>query len=148
MNPKANCADIEKYGLEINKVYNEDCLIGMKKIKDKSIDMILCDLPYGTTDCKWDSIIPLDELWEQYKNMVVKRNIAHNTSTPPDILMKFAGEKDELLKFVVASNIKTPLETLEKLSQDENKWIRKAANDNPNIRAFAPNQGKSNNPSI
>ncbi len=53
-----------KYGLEINKVYNEDCLIGMKKIKDKSIDMILCDLPYGTTQNKWDCIIPLNDYIE------------------------------------------------------------------------------------
>lgn len=56
--------DVKKYGLEINKVYNEDCLIGMQKIKDKSIDMILCDLPYGTTQNKWDSIIPLDDFYE------------------------------------------------------------------------------------
>lgn len=50
-----------------------DCLEGMKLIKDKSIDMILCDLPYGTTDCKWDSIIPFDKLWEQY-NRIIKDN--------------------------------------------------------------------------
>ena len=56
--------DINKYGLEINKVYNEDCLIGMERIKDKSIDMILCDLPYGTTQNKWDSIIPLNDYIE------------------------------------------------------------------------------------
>jgi len=56
--------EIEKYGLEINKVYNEDCLIGMQRIKDKSIDMILCDLPYGTTQNKWDSVIPLNDYIE------------------------------------------------------------------------------------
>ena len=56
--------------LEINKIYNEDCLIGMKKIDDKSIDMILCDLPYGTTACKWDTIIPFDKLWEQYERII------------------------------------------------------------------------------
>lgn len=62
-----------KYGLEINKVYIEDCLIGMKKIKDKSIDMILCDLPYGTTQNKWDSVIPLDKLWKEYER-IIKEN--------------------------------------------------------------------------
>ncbi len=62
--------DIRKYGLQINKVYIEDCLIGMKKIKDKSIDMILCDLPYGTTQNKWDSLIPLDKLWEEYERII------------------------------------------------------------------------------
>ena len=42
------------------------CLELMKDIPDKSIDLILCDLPYGTTACKWDTIIPFDKLWEQY----------------------------------------------------------------------------------
>jgi len=50
-----------------------DCLEGMKYIDDKSIDMILCDLPYGTTSCKWDIIIPFDKLWEQY-NRIIKDN--------------------------------------------------------------------------
>ena len=47
-----------------------DCLELMKDISDKSIDMILCDLPYGTTRNKWDSIIPLDKLWEQYERII------------------------------------------------------------------------------
>ena len=57
----------------MNKIYNEDCLEGMKKIDDKSIDMILCDLPYGTTACKWDTIIPFKPLWEQYER-IIKNN--------------------------------------------------------------------------
>ena len=56
--------------LDINKIYNEDCLEGMKLIDDKSIDCIICDLPYGTTKCKWDIIIPFDKLWEQYKRII------------------------------------------------------------------------------
>lgn len=59
--------------IELNKIYNEDCLTGMKNIPDKSIDMILCDLPYGSTKCKWDIIIPFDKLWEAY-NRIVKTN--------------------------------------------------------------------------
>lgn len=51
-------------------LYYGDCLKEMKKIKDKSIDMILCDLPYGTTNCKWDIVIPFEELWEQYKRIL------------------------------------------------------------------------------
>src|SRR6056297_1292021 len=47
-----------------------DCLELMKDIEDKSIDMILCDLPYGTTACKWDTIIPFDKLWEQYERII------------------------------------------------------------------------------
>jgi len=47
-----------------------DCLEGMKYIDDKSIDMILCDLPYGTTKCKWDIVIPFEPLWEQYERII------------------------------------------------------------------------------
>ena len=56
--------------MELNVVYNEDCLEGMNRIEDKSIDMILCDLPYGTTKCKWDTIIPFEPLWKQYKRVI------------------------------------------------------------------------------
>lgn len=56
---------------ELNTIYNEDCLDGMDRIQDKTIDMILCDLPYGTTACKWDTIIPLEPLWSAY-NRVIK----------------------------------------------------------------------------
>lgn len=52
-----------------------DCLELMKKIEDSSVDMILCDLPYGTTQCKWDSVLDLDRLWEHYKR-VAKLNAA------------------------------------------------------------------------
>ena len=47
-----------------------DCLELMKEIPDKSIDMILCDLPYGTTKNKWDSVIPLNKLWKQYERII------------------------------------------------------------------------------
>jgi len=50
-----------------------DCLITMKDIPNKSIDMVFADLPYGTTDCKWDSVLPFEKLWEQY-NRVIKEN--------------------------------------------------------------------------
>jgi site-specific DNA-methyltransferase (adenine-specific) len=56
--------------LEINKVYFEDCLEGMKKIGDNSIDTILCDLPYGTSACKWDSVLPFDKLWQLYERII------------------------------------------------------------------------------
>ena len=59
----------------INTVIHADCLIAMQDIPDKSIDMILCDLPYGTTQNKWDSVIPFDKLWEQYER-VIKNNSA------------------------------------------------------------------------
>jgi site-specific DNA-methyltransferase (adenine-specific) len=57
----------------VDYIKQGDCLELMKELPDKSIDMILCDLPYGTTDCKWDTIIPFEPLWEQY-NRIVKDN--------------------------------------------------------------------------
>jgi site-specific DNA-methyltransferase (adenine-specific) len=56
--------------LNINEVYNGDCLELMSFIPNKSINMILADLPYGSTNCKWDSIIDLDELWIHYKRLI------------------------------------------------------------------------------
>jgi len=67
-------------GIELNRVYEEDCLRGMKKIKDKSIDMILCDLPYGTTQNKWDSVIPLDKLWREYHRIIKDNGVIVLTS--------------------------------------------------------------------
>lgn len=61
--------------MKLDIIYNEECLAGMKKIEDHSVDMILCDLPYGTTQCKWDSVIDLPSLWEQYYR-VAKENAA------------------------------------------------------------------------
>jgi len=57
----------------LNKIIHGDCLEVMPQIPSGSIDMILCDLPYGTTACKWDTVIPLEPLWEQY-NRVIKDN--------------------------------------------------------------------------
>jgi site-specific DNA-methyltransferase (adenine-specific) len=61
--------------LELDVIYNEDCLSGMSRIPDKSIDMILCDLPYGTSACKWDVVLPFDRLWAHYRR-IVKDNAA------------------------------------------------------------------------
>ena len=55
------------------KLYKEDCLEVMKTIQDKSIDAIITDPPYGTTACKWDSVIPFDLMWEQL-NRIIKPN--------------------------------------------------------------------------
>lgn len=51
-------------------LYNDDCLKILPNIPDKSINFILCDLPYGTTTCSWDTIIPFELLWEQYKRII------------------------------------------------------------------------------
>ena len=57
------------------ELYHGDCLTILPTLSDNSVDMLLVDLPYGTTACKWDSIIPLDKLWEQY-NRICKENAA------------------------------------------------------------------------
>lgn len=54
----------------INKIFNMDCLEDMRLLPDGCIDMVLCDLPYGTTACKWDTCIPFEPLWEQYHRLV------------------------------------------------------------------------------
>lgn len=59
--------------MELNKVYNIDCIEGMKQIPDKSVDLILTDLPFGVTDCKWDKVIPFNLLWEQYNRIAKDR---------------------------------------------------------------------------
>lgn len=56
-------------------LFNNDCLKIMKDIPDNSIDCVLCDLPYGTTKCSWDNIIPFDDLWNEYKR-ITKDNSA------------------------------------------------------------------------
>ena len=61
--------------MEVDNIYNMDCLEGMKLLDDKSVDCVICDLPYGMTSNKWDSIIPLDALWKQY-DRVCKDNAA------------------------------------------------------------------------
>jgi site-specific DNA-methyltransferase (adenine-specific)/modification methylase len=61
-------------------IHEGDCLEIMKKLKDASVDMILCDLPYGTTQNKWDSVIPLQELWKQYQRIIKPRGVIALTS--------------------------------------------------------------------
>lgn len=76
------------------KLYNGDCLEIMKNIPDKSVDMILCDLPYGTTACKWDTVIPFEPLWEQYKR-IIKDNgaIVLFGSEPFSTLLRYSNLK-------------------------------------------------------
>ncbi len=60
-----------------------DCLELMRDIPNGSIDMILCDLPYGTTACKWDTIIPFDKLWEQYERIIKQNGAIVLTASQP-----------------------------------------------------------------
>jgi site-specific DNA-methyltransferase (adenine-specific) len=67
----------------INKVICGDCIEIMKDIPNKSIDMILCDLPYNTTACHWDVLIPFEPLWEQYKRIIKDNGAIVLTASQP-----------------------------------------------------------------
>lgn len=84
--------------IELNKIYNEDCLEGMKRIPDKSVDMILCDLPYGTTANKWDTIISLPELWGHYER-IIKDNGAIVLFAQIPFTMTLGSSNMKLLKY-------------------------------------------------
>ena len=69
--------------LSLNEVHEGDCLELMPFIPDGSVDMILADLPYGTTACKWDTVIPLEPLWEQYKRVIKPNGAIVLTASQP-----------------------------------------------------------------
>jgi site-specific DNA-methyltransferase (adenine-specific) len=121
-----------------------DCLELMKEIPDKSIDMILCDLPYGTTRNKWDSVIPLNELWKQYKR-VIKNNgaivlfsqmpftITLATSNLKDLKYEWIWQKDNGTGFLNAK--KMPL----KIHENILVFYKKQPTYNPQMRTgFKP----------
>lgn len=89
----------------LNEIYNEDCLEGMKNIPDKSIDMILCDLPYGTTHNKWDTIIPLSALWNQYSR-IIKINGAIVLTASQPFTSKLVNSNLEWFKYSLVWNKK------------------------------------------
>ena len=80
------------------EIYCGDCLDILPKIDSKSIDMILCDLPYGTTGCKWDSIIPFEQLWTQYERIIKDNGAIVLTASMP-FTAKLAASKIEWLKY-------------------------------------------------
>lgn len=101
--------------IELNKIYNEDCLEGMKRIHDGSIDMILCDLPYETTNNSWDAIIAFDKLWEQYERVIKDKGAIILTAngsftnkvinSNPDLYKyKWIWIKNKITNFVNAKN--------------------------------------------
>lgn len=65
------------------ELHNGDCLDVMQSLKDKSVNLILADLPYGTTACKWDVIIPLDIMWENFKRIITPTGVIVLTASMP-----------------------------------------------------------------
>lgn len=106
----------------VNSIFEGDCIEIMKQFPDNCIDLILCDLPYGTTQNKWDSIIPLDELWHEYKRIIKENGAIVLTSqglftaqlmlsNPKQFKYKWVWEKSKPTNFLNAK--KQPLRKYE-----------------------------------
>lgn len=134
----------------LNRVTQGDCLDVMAQIPDKSVDMILCDLPYGTTACKWDTIIPLDELWAQYERVIKDNGAIVLTASQPFTavlsasnikLLKYSlvWEKEQGVNFLLAK--KQPL----KVHEDVLVFYKKQPTYNPQMTEGKPYvSGKGN----
>ena len=85
-----------------------DCLELMKEIPDKSVDMILCDLPYGTTACSWDAVIPFDKLWEQYERIIKDNGAIVLTASQP-FTSALVMSKPNLFRYGVYANRRTKI---------------------------------------
>lgn len=84
----------------LNKVIEGDCLKVMEKMPSNSIDMVMCDLPYGTTQNKWDSVIPLDDLWKEY-NRIVKPNGAIVLTSQGPFTAKLILSNEKYFKYKI-----------------------------------------------
>ena len=69
--------------IELDNIYNQDCLEGMREMPDGSVDCIIVAPPYGTTSNKWDSVMPLDQMWEQYRRVIRQRGVIAIFATQP-----------------------------------------------------------------
>jgi site-specific DNA-methyltransferase (adenine-specific) len=132
----------------LNRIYQRDCLEGMAIIPDKSIDMILCDLPYGTTACKWDTVIPFDKLWEQYERIIKDNGAIVLTAVQPftsALIMsnqklfryEWVWEKDRHANFLFAK--KMPLKVHENICV----FYKRAPTYNPIMTKGKPNHTRN-----
>ena len=103
------------YNEIINQLFEGDCLKYLKQFPDNSIDMVLCDLPYGTTQNKWDSVISLSKLWKEYERVVKDNGAIVLTSqglftaqlmmsNPKMFKYKWIWEKSKPTNFLNAKN--------------------------------------------
>lgn len=129
--------------LELNRIYQMDCIEGMRLLPDKSIDMILCDLPYGTTSCKWDTVTPFEPLWEQYERIIKDNGAIVLTASQPFTttlansnlrLFRYAWvwEKEQGVNFLMAK--KQPL----KVHEDILVFYKKQPTYNPQMTKGKP----------
>ena len=133
--------------LELNKIYNMNCLEGMQKIEDKSVDMILCDLPYGTTACKWDTIIPFEPMWEQL-NRIIKPNgaICLFGSEPFSSALRMSNIKNYRYDWIWHKNLSGSFATAKKMPMKYHENIsvfyKKLPTYNPQFQPYAESVGK------
>lgn len=131
-------------------LFHGDCLEVMAQLPDNSVDMILCDLPYGTTACKWDTVIPFEPLWAQYRR-IAKRNAAIVlTASQPfttaliasnmtDFRYTWVWEKEQGVNFMLAK--KQPL----KVHEDVCVFYRELPTYSPQMKEGKPYvSGKGN----
>ena len=84
------------------KLINDDCLKVLPTLPDKSVDLILTDPPYGTTQCKWDSIIPFEPMWKELKRIIIHgclHLVGFNDSTEKEIEQMRCKEEEYLNNF-------------------------------------------------
>jgi len=111
---EAHQPPLQQCSVSRSTFYQGDCLVEMDKIADKSIDMILCDLPYNTTEAVWDLIIPFEPLWKQYERVIKDNGSIVLTAQQPftsAVVMSntklfkhtFIWEKDKCANFLAGS---------------------------------------------
>ena len=151
MEAKKNHGNCRKGG-HILELYNGDCLEIMKNIPDKSIDMILCDLPYGTTSNKWDSVIDLESLWGGYRR-IIKDNgaIVLFAQTPFDKVLGNSNLKMLRYEWIWEKHIATGFLNAKKMPMKAHENIlvfyKKLPTYNPQFTEGKPYTGKSGRPS-
>ena len=133
--------------LEINKIHHGDCLELMQDIPDGSVDMILCDLPYGTTACKWDSIIPFEPLWEQYERIIKDNGAIVLTGSQP-FTSNLIMSNTKLFKYALVWDKKKPSSALHakiqplRVHEDILVFGKKKTTYNPQMRKGKPRVDK------
>lgn len=129
--------------LQNGRFYWADCFDAMKEIPDGVVDMILCDLPYGTTACAWDSVLPFDQLWKEYCRVTKSNAAIVLTASQPfttaliasnyaDFRYSWVWEKEQGVNFLLAK--KQPL----KVHEDVCVFYRTAPNYNPQMTVGKP----------
>ena len=131
----------------MTKLHHGDCLEIMPSIPDKSIDMILCDLPYGTTACKWDVVIPFEPLWKEYKRVIKDRGcIALFGSEPFSSYLRMSNIKNYRYDWIWHKNLSGSFATAKKMPMKYHENIsvfyKKLPTYNPQFQPYAESVGK------